>query len=898
MIDFLAVLQQQVEQHLRERQAGRERQDAGVRVSGSRKELAALRKLALNPAELLNAEASPSAAAALVRKSQVLPRPDFEAWQREDRLPPAVAGALFVLWKAFPEQPRQPTPFARMAYVRLARDLAAFIEAQAASPTYATVPALVDGLRSEVMGWQAGRITEIRKLVDSSKFTGSAEFTLAQDRALSQVLAGVRRFMPADDFVRWLLYVVPRESWKWEETAQLTRLLYDFPDPTGLVSQEPGADELQREEPPQWSRLTLWRFAADQVAKSKAATRWLASLSLAHPEERTNMRYGEQRQYSAYLPRLLDLYYGSNFASCCFPATMHKLPAQGRGYGYMYRITERTQLYDHPQLLALDRLGAPTWAEVATVLKLGAAPTPRPTPTGGVGASASAENVPLSHIRRKGGVLVTDLQVSEQFLLQDFGFRAVEYGNYVRDAEGTEHLRHCIAALTDLCDVLNLSPRRANEAGGLAIGFGSRGQGGRAVATYHPSERIINLTKSRGDGSLAHEWLHYFDNLLMVHLAGAGVTPGREPFGSVYAAAQTYLYSPELTTDAAGRLKMDKTATPSAARKAKQRQEKEQTTSALTAARREISWTGFADAQQVREVIQLLGRLWQAIRFGYYTQGTELRATQPGATRMQLYVSSGKRMSTGLTLPAVPVTGTIAASALPYFLGAELRNLLAQVRAGRLPVAMLWEKMLNGRIGYSSVFTLGPLETPATCAYAGLFARIAHELDLPELRDVVFYRPVVSEFYQYAASHKNAAYLADPAELFARSFERFVHDELAARGQANNYLVDGDKFSRNSTYYPAGAEANFINQAWRELLAYLAGPVGLGPFSAPWAEGKRVDEYLALDKSKSGGEQVSGGVITAAPAPAAPNRQLALAKAKAKALALAIAIARQREPAG
>lgn len=45
----------------------------------------------------------------------------------------------------------------------------------------------------------------------------------------------------------------------------------------------------------------------------------------------------------------------------------------------------------------------------------------------------------------------------------------------------------------------------------LAIAFGSRGSGA-ALAHYEPARNVINLTKMKGAGCLAHEWGHAFDN--------------------------------------------------------------------------------------------------------------------------------------------------------------------------------------------------------------------------------------------------------------------------------------------------------------------------------------------------------------------------------------------------
>lgn len=52
--------------------------------------------------------------------------------------------------------------------------------------------------------------------------------------------------------------------------------------------------------------------------------------------------------------------------------------------------------------------------------------------------------------------------------------------------------------------------------GTLGLAFGARGRGGvhPALAHYEPYKTVINLTKSKGAGSLGHEWFHALDNAL------------------------------------------------------------------------------------------------------------------------------------------------------------------------------------------------------------------------------------------------------------------------------------------------------------------------------------------------------------------------------------------------
>lgn len=121
----------------------------------------------------------------------------------------------------------------------------------------------------------------------------------------------------------------------------------------------------------------------------------------------------------------------------------------------------------------------------------------------------SAQNAPrIGEDYRKGADVAP-----EQF--QDaFGFRGVQFGNYVEGARRQQDLNRAYDALMDLAGVLNLPPRALSLGGRLGLAFGARGTGGTdaAAAHYERSNIVINLTKREGAGSLAHEWWHGLDN--------------------------------------------------------------------------------------------------------------------------------------------------------------------------------------------------------------------------------------------------------------------------------------------------------------------------------------------------------------------------------------------------
>ena len=96
--------------------------------------------------------------------------------------------------------------------------------------------------------------------------------------------------------------------------------------------------------------------------------------------------------------------------------------------------------------------------------------------------------------------------------LQTFGFRGVQFGNWVEADRRRCDLNDAHDALTDLAEAVGLPVAALGFGGKLGLAFGARGKG-KAMAHYEPSQAVINLTKTSGPGCLAHEWFHALDNL-------------------------------------------------------------------------------------------------------------------------------------------------------------------------------------------------------------------------------------------------------------------------------------------------------------------------------------------------------------------------------------------------
>lgn len=115
---------------------------------------------------------------------------------------------------------------------------------------------------------------------------------------------------------------------------------------------------------------------------------------------------------------------------------------------------------------------------------------------------------------RVGQDMRQGLDVTPEQFREAFGFRGVEFGNWVEQGRRQQDLNDAFDALMDMAAVLQLPPKAISLNGELGLAFGARGSGGKnpAAAHYERGKVVINLTKKSGAGSLGHEWWHAVDN--------------------------------------------------------------------------------------------------------------------------------------------------------------------------------------------------------------------------------------------------------------------------------------------------------------------------------------------------------------------------------------------------
>ena len=141
-------------------------------------------------------------------------------------------------------------------------------------------------------------------------------------------------------------------------------------------------------------------------------------------------------------------------------------------------------------------------------------------------ANANAKKQPLSPPRivkvvREGLPETRKGDVTPQQFKDTFGFADIGFGSWVKSKEDQSHLNAAFDAFSDLARFLGVDPKVIGFKGQLHFTLGALGHGAKAAATFHPGHptesgpvQVINLTKTKGDGTVAHEWFHALDHFL------------------------------------------------------------------------------------------------------------------------------------------------------------------------------------------------------------------------------------------------------------------------------------------------------------------------------------------------------------------------------------------------
>jgi len=99
-------------------------------------------------------------------------------------------------------------------------------------------------------------------------------------------------------------------------------------------------------------------------------------------------------------------------------------------------------------------------------------------------------------------------QIDQNEVIKRFKLKGFEYGNWMNQDNRYTYLVGTTISLEDLQKITGINNLGMDNT--IGIGMGSRGQGA-AAAHFEPHTFMINLTKTKGPGSLAHEYGHALD---------------------------------------------------------------------------------------------------------------------------------------------------------------------------------------------------------------------------------------------------------------------------------------------------------------------------------------------------------------------------------------------------
>lgn len=396
---------------------------------------------------------------------------------------------------------------------------------------------------------------------------------------------------------------------------------------------------------------------------------------------------------------------------------------------------------------------------------------------------------------RKGRNIDTD-----EFM-NTFGFRGGEFGEWVKPLERQTMLNAAYDSFMDLADMLGVPPRALSLAGNLSIAFGARGTGGfegGARAHFESGRAVINLTRMKGAGSLAHEWAHAVDNYFAIQKANLNYDrneKGEVKAGNIMLSRDNVLRSgmrPELYRlfrDISNALKSKQVT------QVKSIEEKQKLfDNALKPAKRE------ADA--------LINKFTEGIKtYKYNRKEKKYDTVTVKATSEQ--VDEAKRLiDLMLSAKGDPV---IWKGATDTYQGAEIEAL------------NVLHKKVFGKSGLkrntSGFYNLG--------YYASRLYRAAEDLEKAKNGESEKLS-IDTEFYKNSKEFdktRATPYFAQTHEMFARAFEYFIQTKLDERKDKSDYLQYDKAPVYEAIYgispYPSGEERVELNKLFQAFFDEL-----------------------------------------------------------------------------
>ncbi len=372
-------------------------------------------------------------------------------------------------------------------------------------------------------------------------------------------------------------------------------------------------------------------------------------------------------------------------------------------------------------------------------------------------------------------------EVTSERMVAEFGLKGVNFGNWMKTpaarAEAQLHLNHAFDAFHDLADILGVPPKALSLNGMLGLAIGAQGNGGAYAAHFVPGVNEINLTRTSGAGSLAHEFAHALDHYFA---AQGGLASATEPFLTEHASLGA-------TRTVIDRLPQGAFAPRSVQRFGNLRPE-------IVASFDHIVQSMNRRDQTPEEMVQA-----KDVRLEKNKKGT---AGWLGAIRRDF--AEGPQREAFDVLASKVMSGDIGSGHVAQSSKVYLSPVLDEMRE--------LYKSFNGR--------LYPLKNLSALQS---WVREAQHLRAKGLADAEHVpQKVTTEFAENAREldkdKGGKAYWSTNLEKFARAFDAFVTDELEARQQKNGYLSHTDREGRT---VPMGEERVAVNEAFRNLVGAL-----------------------------------------------------------------------------
>lgn len=380
--------------------------------------------------------------------------------------------------------------------------------------------------------------------------------------------------------------------------------------------------------------------------------------------------------------------------------------------------------------------------------------------------------------------------ITSQRLMETFGFRGVNFGRegWIKQAERQAYLNQAFDGLMDLAEVLGVPPKAMSLDGKLGIAFGAQGKG-RFAAHFVPGYNEINLTRTKGAGTLAHEWGHALDHHFALQ---AGLEKDAEPFLSEHASkgektdrmvfeGGRYVARKDVPTFGDG----IRTEMVRAFREIYQAMTKRNESPGEASARRQLAQDGAG-----RRLTQ-----WLRVARGRIEES----AASNKADLLAEFDQHAEKLRQGDTGDGYERAGKQTFSTRV----AAVRNLI---------------KDATGR-----VWSLD--ETNGLEAAASYVRSLAGKQDADGAHEP---QKVATQYKGDSRAMDTAkggkAYWSTPTEMFARAFELYVHDALSQRGQRNTFLTDAEQRAAKPAQIPdTSSPTARASGAMRDLFLY---PVG------------------------------------------------------------------------